>query len=102
MIYYALKEKRTGLFYSENLRDISELGPDTLLFKGAVAAIEYKHTPIVRDLSRPKWFTTLSAIERMYDKPILEIDEITDDMINDTASLFNFIIVPITIEEREI
>lgn len=98
-IVYALKEINTGLFYSQKHKDIVELGLDIQFFDNNLDAKLVISNPISLGMHQPLWFATLSAIERMYDKPILEIDELNEDMIKDTASLFKFKIVPIAIME---
>lgn len=95
MIVYALKEINTGLFYSEANKDICRLGLKTKFYTDkrlALVDLSYYKLPY----PDCKWYTTLSAIEKMYDKPILEID-ITKDLLDDTASLFKFKVVPIEI-----
>lgn len=99
MKLYALKEVNTGLYYSRRLKDICELGADTLFISDQIHAVHYRTDDFVHKLSKPVWYTTLSAIEKMYDKPILEINDITEDMIRDTASLFKFKVVPIEVKE---
>ena len=98
-IVYALKEINTGLFYSQKRKDIIELGLDIQFFDNNKDAMLAISKPISLGIHQPLWFTTLSAIECMYDKPIMEINNITEDMIRDTASLFKFEIVPIAIVE---
>lgn len=98
MKVYALQEVNTGLYYTK-YKDIAELSLHTLFFpKKELAEIVLKQ-PVSLGLTTPYWRTTLSAIEKMYDKPIMEINELTADMIRDTSSLFKFEIVAIEIKK---
>lgn len=99
MKLYALREINTGLYYSRRRKDICELGADTLFISEEIRALHYRMDEFAHKLSEPVWYTALSAIEKMYDKPILEVDGITEDMIKDTASLFKFKVVPIEVKE---
>lgn len=97
-VVYALKEINTGLYYDSNLKDITELSHKTKMFENKADAILFCNKVPCCCYSYPHWHTTLSAIERMYNKPIMEID-LNHDLIGDTASLFKFEVVPIAIME---
>lgn len=98
-IIYALKEINTGLFYSQELKDITELSLKTKLFEKQADAILFCKEVYGCSYSYPHWYTTLSAIERMYDKPIMEV-ELNYDLLRDTASLFEFKVVTLELSER--
>lgn len=98
-IIYALKEINTGLFYSQKYKDIVELSIMTKFFGTKKEAYQYKKNKGPYGISLPVILTSFSAIEKMYDKPLYDIDEITEDMLRDTASLFKFKVVPIEIKE---
>lgn len=97
-VVYALKEINTGLYYDSNIKDITELSRKTKMFENKADAILFCNEVPCCGYSYPHWYTTLSAIERMYDKPIMEID-LDYNLIRDTASLFKFEVVPIAIME---
>lgn len=97
-VVYALKEINTGLYYDSSIKDITELSHKTKMFENKADAILFCNEVPCYCYSYPHWYTTLSAIERMYDKPIMEID-LDHDLIKDTASLFKFEVVPIAIME---
>ena len=97
-VAYALKEINTGLYYDSNIKDITELSHKTKMFENKADAILFCNKVPCCGYSYPHWYTTLSAIERMYEKPIMEID-LNYDLIRDTASLFEFEVVPIAIME---
>lgn len=99
MIVYALKEINTGLFFSTIHKDVTELSRATQFFDTKKDAYTYKKNKNIHNIPTLNLLTAFSAIEKMYEKPIYEIDEVTEDMLKDTASLFKFKVVPIEIKE---
>ncbi|MCM1324201.1 MAG: hypothetical protein NC218_08560 [Acetobacter sp.] len=97
MRLFALKEVNTGLYYNENIKDIAELSVRTLFFKTKKEAYKYLNKTL-NDYQVSVWFTTLSAIERMYDLPIFLVP-LTPDLIQDTAGLFKFKVQRLTLLE---